>query len=82
MPPETLYTTDAAATTPKACQDCGAPLDTSLASNRRYCERDRDRHRALTFLRQALRLAERIDRGFEEAVRAAIRAGGQEIAPQ
>lgn len=40
----------------RQCADCGAALDTSLASNVRVCARDRVRRRALTFLRQADRI--------------------------
>lgn len=69
MPPTTLRTTA------KACRDCGAPLDTSTAPNRLYCERDRERRRALTHLGRALPLAVAIDEPFAEKIRAAMRHG-------
>ncbi len=34
----------------RTCPDCHAPIE----APRRYCDRDRDRRRALTFLYQAL----------------------------
>ena len=39
----------------RTCPDCKQPID----SSRRYCDRDRDRRRAMTFLEQALRVVER-----------------------
>ena len=68
-------------TTARTCQDCEAPLDTSAASNVRYCARDRQRRRALTFLRQAERTLDRPNRlvVFVEArthIRHAIRELG------
>lgn len=46
MPPEATVQT---ATASRACPDCHQPI----GPDRRYCDRDRDRRRALTFLRQA-----------------------------
>ena len=46
----------------KRCADCGTTLDTSVAANVRYCTRDRQRRRALTFLRQALRTIDQPNR--------------------
>lgn len=60
----------------RQCIDCGAALDTSLASNVRVCARDRNRRRALTFLHAALPYARasRLD-DFAEAIRTAIKSG-------
>ena len=44
----------------KTCRDCGAALDTSQAPNVRYCARDRERRRALTFFRQGLAILRRM----------------------
>lgn len=41
----------------RTCPDCHRPID----GLRRYCDRDRDRRRALTFLRQAHQLVGQID---------------------
>lgn len=46
-----------AAEATRRCPDCQRPIERM----RRYCDRDRDRRRALTFLRQAHRLAGSID---------------------
>lgn len=43
-------------TTVKTCRDCGAPLDTSVAPNVRYCSRDRQRRRAITFGHQMVKV--------------------------
>jgi len=44
--PETVYTVQ------RACADCGSPLPAGAAPQRRYCDRDRTRRRALTFIRK------------------------------
>jgi hypothetical protein len=43
---ETVYTVQ------RACADCGQPLPAGAAPQRRYCDRDRTRRRALTFIRK------------------------------
>lgn len=48
-PAETQYTV---AEGIRVCRDCSTPLDTSVARNVRYCARDRQRRRAITFGRQ------------------------------
>jgi hypothetical protein len=45
-PTETVYTVQ------RACADCGQPLPSEAAPQRRYCDRDRTRRRALTFIRK------------------------------
>jgi len=44
--PETVYTVQ------RACRDCGQQLPADAAPQRRYCDRDRTRRRALTFIRK------------------------------
>jgi hypothetical protein len=39
-------------TVQRACRDCGQPLPADAAPQRRYCDRDRTRRRALTFIRK------------------------------
>lgn len=41
----------------KPCPDCGEPIDAA----RRYCDRDRNRRRALTYLRLAWRILSPVD---------------------
>lgn len=61
----------------RTCPDCHATIDPS----RRYCDRDRDRRRALTFLEQAERVLNPSDRiiAFVSA-RNHVRAAIEELA--